>query len=969
MVRQRYYHDPSRKHFEAFNDFSGGMNSTSSNDNVKDNEVVYLQNMDLGERGSLKRRKGFKSIENIDAEGFAQGIFRHYRNHTPYNLLGLEGSLDGIRKRSGSHVSIGEWYVFNMPDESNAYKMEREKSKELIVNGDFEDGENGWDLNIDNRYGDSLIGESIYAYSGTSVMRIRRYRGSTGHYNEYQDWDKEIPTREGEEIYAEAMYRAAARSIGQPPYRIHLIASVLKEDGTRERFYINRYDVDDTWKKVYGYFKMPKGAVSVIFGVGIIDNGATDADVAAYFDAFYARREEAGTLNSAVALRSTAEDTARNRGIGLRFTGLKPNAYYIMLADYKSDGVGTGRLAVRDERFGTYPDDNGLVIGKNINSTPTEWTTQYMKFQTYSGMEQGRAYVYNYSPLGTLSTVFYDQVRIYEVTPEEYEKIDRDPEYTGEALAEKFPYRTGTLYSENYAETITVVGGKFYVDGKPFEVEGGIPIQSDRPMEAVSFKNNLYIASGSGLLVYNGSTIAPVTPYDPDPLETLYIGTNGLATTGFGISDGESPAVSVKDVMFSRRYGLINEFITVSATANKPANMTLEYKFERRNVNDKRDYWFTMRDWDTDSDAAFITDIAGEYQFRVSVREKGTELVLADYKIPKYIIKSTEDDEDIPIDSNTLHTCNRILLHWDRLILYGDLDKPNIIYVSHLNVPNYFPNTNTLLFENPRNERITSIVPYRDNLVVFTKTSIQALYGTNPQDFRRVMLNTSVGCIADRGAEVVKNHIIFPSYEGISLLRSVGMSETRSNVEVLDMKIKEHVEDAENAVAYLRNNQYCILYPDSNKLLRYYYEWDVWAMDESPSLDFTDAIIEDNKIYALGSDGRIVLDADDFADDGVPFVSKMITKHHFFGEPYAIKKTKELQIMFNPLEQDTKINVEVTLDTGIVASQEIDVHVDEDVYKLQIAGKGLNVSMMFEHKENKPFTLVGFGLIFKLKKP
>src|SRR6185437_12087734 len=112
-------------------------------------------------------------------------------------------------------------------------------------------------------------------------------------------------------------------------------------------------------------------------------------------------------------------------------------------------------------------------------------------------------------------------------------------------------------------------------------------------------------------------------------------------------------------------------------------------------------------------------------------------------------------------------------------ILYGDEDKPDVIYISDLQNPAYFPVNNTLWFENPRRERITTVVRFRDNLVVFTPSSIQALYGTNPEDFRRIMLNPGVGCIADRGAAVVKNYIIFPSHEGIMLLKSVGMRRPR----------------------------------------------------------------------------------------------------------------------------------------------------------------------------------------------
>lgn len=1252
MARGRFYHDPARKHIEQYQDFSGGLNTMSSNDNIKDNELVKLENVDLGARGSLMRRKGFMSEHNDYADGKPQMIARYYRRYAPYNMLGAEGSFDGLKRKVGNDVSIGGWYAFNLVNEENAYKVDREESTELVYNGGFEHGEDGWNLNVgENKVGTSLMGKSIYAesgenvlritlfknhsgwaneyqsepvktregerftasvkfrrsavslgqppyrvhivasvhyankpverfyiqrydvlskwqeisgsfvmpkgathvyfglgmldndisqdtsvyfedfkvyrqrsanlavngtfedgaasgipgneemgwdldayrtegassvigqsanaysgdyvlritrglttlptsiineyqkeehavpvkegdiidaevmyraaprlptlgvppyrshivasihledgsvvrqykgayntdttwrkltgsfvmpkgavkvimglgvydpstknhvstyfdnfkywkreqviknghfekgetgwdldvdtiksgdsyigysqvaYSGDNVLRIRRFKGHGGYYNVYQDTSRQIKVSEGEEIYAEARYRQGASTLGKPPKRVHLICSVRYKDGKTERFYINKYDANATWKKISGYFKMPKNAISARIGVGILDNETQD-DVVAYFDEIYARKEIEGSSNSVLAIRSDKDDPSIKRGLGYRFDGLEQNKYYIFLVDFKSDGNGIGALAVRDERYGVYPHDNGAIMETVFLDKPTEWTTKYMKFQTYDGMDVGRAYVYNYSPIGDITTVYYDNARIYEVTADVYEKIGEDDEYTGEALGEKFPYRVGMLTNETVMETVTAIGGKFFINGKEKEVLGNPPIQSDRIMEAVNYGTSLFIASGSGLLEYNGSTIAKVTPYQPTPLETLYIGTNGLIPNYYETSDIEQSLVRVHQINFSKRYGTTNEPITISVGVRKPGNADIEYKFERRNVRDKEDYWETIRDWNRSNSTTFTTNIAGEYQFRISVRKVGEEPVLDEYTIPKYIIRPTAED-DIPIDASTIHTCNRILLHWDRLILYGDTAKQDVIYISDVFNPYYFPINNTLIFENPRRERITNITKYRNSLVVFTPSSIQALYGTNPDDYERIMLNSSIGCIADRSVKVVKNNIIFLSYEGIGLLKAVGTSESRFNVDFIDEKIKNLVGYDSDAVAYVRDNQYCIVYPRSKMQLRYYYEWGVWTLDRSESLDFTDAIVEDGKLFALGSNGRIIMDSHDYEDEGNPYDMVIGTKLYDFDEPYSPKKIRQVQIMVDSLLEDTELNVDVYVD-------------------------------------------------------
>src|SRR5690625_4312110 len=329
MARGRFYHDPARKNIEQYQDFSGGLNTTSSNDNIRDNELTTLENVDLGDRGSLTRRKGFQSEKNSNASGMPQGMFRFHRNFTPYNLLDIEGSFDGVKKQVGDNYTIGGWYVFNMPNEADAYKVDREQSKELIVNGDFENGEEGWHLDIkDIDVGDSLVGTSVLAHSGTQVLRVRSFKGHSGILNEYQDWDREFDVVAGETLHVETMVRRAATSIGNIPYRAHLVVSIRKTSGPRERHYFNEHNVTSTWKKISVSVKMPSDAVSVVIGVGILDND-TSQDIAAYFDDVRAYRRTSNlAVNGSFENRETGWDlTTTDGGRGDSLIGTSQNAH------------------------------------------------------------------------------------------------------------------------------------------------------------------------------------------------------------------------------------------------------------------------------------------------------------------------------------------------------------------------------------------------------------------------------------------------------------------------------------------------------------------------------------------------------------------------------------------------------------------------------------------------------------------
>ena len=72
------------------------------------------------------------------------------------------------------------------------------------------------------------------------------------------------------------------------------------------------------------------------------------------------------------------------------------------------------------------------------------------------------------------------------------------------------------------------------IEGKLYNVQTGAEItiaglpygyfQKTRPVEAVVYRDNLYIATGSDLVEFNGTTAKVVEPYVPNPLEYMYVG-------------------------------------------------------------------------------------------------------------------------------------------------------------------------------------------------------------------------------------------------------------------------------------------------------------------------------------------------------------------------------------------------------------------------------------------------------------
>lgn len=565
----------------------------------------------------------------------------------------------------------------------------------------------------------------------------------------------------------------------------------------------------------------------------------------------------------------------------------------------------------------------------------------------------------------------------------------------------------------DYVEVVAV-DGKFVIGGATKTIEGLTEgFQNTRPIEGVQFGNKMYFATGTKLVEFDGEDFKVTEPYAPEPLEALYIGTNGLADDPNNfMQDGESTFIRIDGVTFSERYGIVNQSVTLTAYSSKPVEKQVEFQFEWRYAWMEEGKWVLGQDWSSEKTWEFSPDVEGDFQFRINIREKGNTVAETQYLVPKYKVNPSKDSSDVEIDTSYIHRCNRILLHWNRLVMYGDEQNPDMIYISHLNNPNYFPVPNTLRFENGKKEALTTLVQYRDMLIAFTATTIQALHGKSPADFRRTVLNTSIGCVAPYSAVVVRNHIFFLSTNGVYFLKSVGYVEDKANVEKLDSKIDNVIPRDPDACALLHNNQYYIIFPSKNIGFRFYTELNAWASDESEKLDFHRMYSWDNKLFGQSKQDGIVLVHDDvYDDDGHVYKELWETAFFTFGQPYHSKKLKELQITTEPEQGTIRAHLHVFADAASIFQAEGgEAFIDENgdvgwkvdldpnlksevityggtvlgewemgkspfgevgatVQKIRLSGKCLRSKIKFEHEEAKAAKVNGIAYIFKTKKP
>lgn len=589
-----------------------------------------------------------------------------------------------------------------------------------------------------------------------------------------------------------------------------------------------------------------------------------------------------------------------------------------------------------------------------------------------------------------------------------------------------FRFYEGSTYKE-----IEAISGFFYLDGE-YSIISGLPqgFQPNEPIEGVQFKEKMYFATGTRLIEFNGTEFSVVEPYRPKPLEALYIGSNGLADDPYNfMQDGEAAFPRIDGVTFDQRYGIVNEPFRLTSYVSRPAGMVLEYKIEKRMATDTIGTWNLVADWDTSHKTfALESNVEGSMEIRVQIRDQADptydveeadengdpitvayDNVVGEYWIPKYKIKPTVDPDDEEPDTDAIHECRNILLHWNRLVIYGESKNKDMIYMSHLDQTDYFPIPNTLRFENPRNEKLTALVPFRGMLVAFTPTTVQALYGSSPYDFKRVMLNTGIGCIAPNTARVMKNYIAFLSYEGVHILKTIGYAEDKANVEKLDYLVDNEIPLDEEACAWFHDGEYHIVFPNHDKRMRYHYELQSWMKDESPVFTFHKVWDFDGELFGQQrySAKTVRFDPSVHTDDGNLYDMYIETKFYSFQQPYHTKKLKELQLLFSAIDEAIDIECYVYSDEAATVRPdtsyatitkqgnvkwntkfEPNIHlsgetemgewevgdsrfgaIEYDRKILKISGRCLKTKIRLVHKHGKNFKIIGFAYIFKTKRP
>lgn len=311
---------------------------------------------------------------------------------------------------------------------------------------------------------------------------------------------------------------------------------------------------------------------------------------------------------------------------------------------------------------------------------------------------------------------------------------------------------------------------------------------------------------------------------------------------------------------------------------------------------------------------------SGLYDFKITTRfERYDGITFEDsveyveyVKAVDITVEALKADEDLP---KGVHTCNRVIEHYGKIMVYGSTQNPEQLYISAYRDPTYFPAYHYMEFENELQEGITAVTPFMNILVVQTDTKTYgvkgntalepALFSVNQTDqFSRFNINLSVGCIAPNSVRPVRNRLYFLSRQGITSLKSLYATDDQYNVEYIDRNIENIIPMDVEAVAIQHDNQYWIDFPNSGFSLRYYIDKKAWVKDVYEIEDYKGVFkyIQENgalRIITHRSNGKIyevLVDKSLPYDLGTPPLTVIIPAFLDQGMPFHPKNYKELKM-------------------------------------------------------------------------
>lgn len=285
-------------------------------------------------------------------------------------------------------------------------------------------------------------------------------------------------------------------------------------------------------------------------------------------------------------------------------------------------------------------------------------------------------------------------------------------------------------------------------------------------------------------------------------------------------------------------------------------------------------------------------------------------------------------------------TPEAIVSHKDRLYISGGSSAPNMIYISDILRPEYFPGSLPIQTP-PNNDVITSLDVFNNCVIIGRRDSIYVLFGNSNRDdsieqYTLTKVNTHTGIANNNCCDLLHNMMFFIGSDGNMYKMSPPSTDVNSvkttqlnvkldltippfNLSLYDIRNAHTLFDGANNLWYIQIDNHTIVY---NYLLRAFTRYD--------NINAVKYVNVDGQLQFIRSNGSIYKfakyeDAQKYYDDyydvisnqslQLPVYAYWTSRNMDFSNPAVVKQFREMYVTSETFDDhDTTVNVKFEVD-------------------------------------------------------
>lgn len=426
----------------------------------------------------------------------------------------------------------------------------------------------------------------------------------------------------------------------------------------------------------------------------------------------------------------------------------------------------------------------------------------------------------------------------------------------------------------------------------------------------------------------------------------MLIFTDGQSLYSFSFEGDEGKPTTCKFVNAPKDYTPKEKPAVTGDTKTSEKKGTYKFlHYEKEEGHDYRDDRYTEVD---EYGTPFYYDQEGEIVYKENwfYWEEGS--IGADYYERWYEPCQYELEDGYKGSSLLPPSMGCIAVHKDRLYVSGSQFDPNMIWVSDILNPFYFPASMTLQTP-PTDDYITALHNYNDALVIGRKNSIFALFGNtnrdNSNEYELTELNVHTGMINDCSANKVYHMLFFVGSDGnlyklqppttatntfytTQLNTKLDLSLPPFNLDVFSCELAHSIFDSKEGLWYVQIGEHTLIY-----------SYQLMAWTRYNNINAMRFYKIDNEIHFLSMFGSMYKmpskDANqDYLDEWydsaqqkvikIPINAYWISKNFDMGQPARVKQFRDTYVTTECFEDyPTSVSIRYEVDYIDISSQTV----------------------------------------------